>query len=569
MLLKSGSTTKTLYWFLFIWTILNLVQASLTGLHADEAYYWLYSKFLDWGYFDHPPMVALFIRAGDLISHSTFGLRLFTVLSSTISVYVLWLIVKRYKENLELFILLVCSILLFHVYGFITTPDSPLLLFGVLFLYVYQRYTNEDKLKWAILLSLVIAGLLYSKYHGVLILLFTVLSNFKILKRPSFWMIVGLSALLFAPHIYWQYSHGFPSVYYHLFDRSAKPYRSEYTSDYLISQIVVAGPLIGWLLYRSASKLQGTDLFIRAVKFNFYGIFLFFFLSTFKGRVEPHWTLLAFPCLLILSYLYLVKLKDVPGWVKKLAVVNVVLILLVRFLFIVPVPGIDRISFIADYQNSKSWAKDIKEKAGDNFVILQGGFQEASLYNFYNNTTSGYAYDTRYYRKTQFDIWPLEDTLRGKPAYYVSKSSYGENSHEDTILTGKGTYYGIPLESARMYQKVLITTEPFTDNWKAGGLRSLKIKIYNPYQEQIRFSNKNQKSRCYLECGFIQKGKVVQFNPAISKFERVTIEPESSFSLPVIIRAPSKPGKYNLVFSIRTEPFPGSRNSSMISVVIN
>jgi hypothetical protein len=21
----------------------------------DEAYYWVYSKFLDWGYFDHPP----------------------------------------------------------------------------------------------------------------------------------------------------------------------------------------------------------------------------------------------------------------------------------------------------------------------------------------------------------------------------------------------------------------------------------------------------------------------------------------------------------------------------------
>jgi hypothetical protein len=569
MLLKSGSTTKTLYWFLFIWTILNLVQASLTGLHADEAYYWLYSKFLDWGYFDHPPMVALFIRGGDLISHSTFGLRLLTVLSSTISVYVLWLIVKRYQENLKLFILVISSILLFHVYGFITTPDSPLLLFGVLFLYVYQRYIIEDKLKWAILLSLVIAGLLYSKYHGVLILLFTIISNFRILKRPSFWMIVGLSALLFAPHIYWQYVHGFPSVYYHLFDRSAKPYRSEYTSDYLISQVVVAGPLIGWFLYKSAAKFPNKDLFIRAVKFNFYGILIFFFLSTFKGRVEPHWTLLAFPCLMILSYLYLVNLKTIPRWMKKLAIANVALILLVRFLFIVPVPGIDKINFIAGHQNSKVWAKQIKEKVGDNFVILQGGFQEASLYNFYNNTTKGYAYDTRYYRKTQFDIWPLEDTLRGHAAYYVSNSSHGENSHEDTIVTAKGTFYGISLKNARMYQKVLITTEPFTDNWKAGGLRSLKIKIYNPYQQKISFSNKKESSRCFLECGFIQKGKVVQFNPAISKFESVTIEPQSSFSIPVIIRAPSKPGKYNLVFSIRTEPFPGSRNSDMISVVIN
>jgi hypothetical protein len=569
MLLKSGSTNKSLYWFLFIWTILNLIQASLTGLHADEAYYWLYSKFLDWGYFDHPPMVALFIGAGDLISHSTFGLRLVTVLSSTVSVYVLWLIIKRYQQNPRLFILLVSSILLFHVYGFITTPDSPLLLFGVLFLYVYQRYLTEDKLKWAILLSLVIAGLLYSKYHGVLILLFTIISNPKLLKRSSFWMIVGISALLFAPHIYWQYSHEFPSVYYHLFDRSAKPYRSEYTTDFLLSQVIVAGPLIGWFLYKAATMLPTSDLFIRALKINLYGILIFFLLSTFKGRVEPHWTLLAFPCLMILSYLYLVSLKAIPGWIEKLAIVNIILILIVRFIFIVPLPGINKIKFIAGYHNSKSWAKQIKEKAGDTLVIFQGGFQEASLYDFYNNTTKGYAYDTRYYRKTQFDIWPLEDTLRGKPAYYVSLSSHGENTHEDTIVTGKGNFYGIALQHARMYQKVLISTEPFTDNWKAGGLRSLKVKIYNPYQEKISFSNKNVNSKCFLECGFIQKGKVVQFNPAISKFNRVTIDPESSIVIPVIIRAPAKPGEYKLVFSIRTEPFPGSRNSNMIPVVIN
>jgi hypothetical protein len=569
MLKESGSTTKILYWFLIIWTAFNLLQATFTGLHADEAYYWLYSRFLDWGYFDHPPMVGLFIRAGDLFSHSTFGLRLVTVLSSTVSVYILWLIVKQYRENIKLFILLFSSILIFHVYGFITTPDSPLLLFGILFLYVYQQYLTEDKAKWALLLALVIAGLLYSKYHGVLILMFTIFSNFKLLRRPSFWMIVAVSVLLFLPHIYWQYQNGFPSVHYHLFDRSAKPYRSEYTSDYLLGQLLIAGPLIGWFLYKAAASFRTSDAFIRAIKFNFYGILIFFLLSTFKGRVEPHWTLLAFPCILILSYLYLVKWKAIPLWVERLAIINICLILVARLLFILPIPGISELRVIAAYHNSKEWAKDIKAKAGDKYVILQGGFQEASFYNFYNNSTKGFAYDSRYYRKTQFDIWPLEDSLRNKAAYYVRPESHGAGVKEDTLQTVKGVYYGRNIDKVRMYQKLVISTDPLNDNWKAGGLRSVKIKVYNPYPESISLSNKDEIWKAYLDCGFIEKGKVLHYNPVISKINQVTIASQSSVSIPVIIRAPSKRGEYKLVFSIRTDPFPGSRNSNMIPVKIN
>ncbi len=43
-------STKLLYVFLGTWFLINLLQALFTGLHPDEAYYWMYSKFLDWGY---------------------------------------------------------------------------------------------------------------------------------------------------------------------------------------------------------------------------------------------------------------------------------------------------------------------------------------------------------------------------------------------------------------------------------------------------------------------------------------------------------------------------------------
>jgi len=43
------------------WLLLALAQAASTELIADEAYYWVYSRFPAWGYFDHPPMIAFII----------------------------------------------------------------------------------------------------------------------------------------------------------------------------------------------------------------------------------------------------------------------------------------------------------------------------------------------------------------------------------------------------------------------------------------------------------------------------------------------------------------------------
>src|ERR1700753_1805391 len=102
---KSSGSDKIIWYFLLFWTILNAIQACTLELQADEAYYWLYSRYLDWGYFDHPPMVALFIRIGDSIMHTELGLRLLTVLTSSASIYILWLILKKYSVDAVAFVL--------------------------------------------------------------------------------------------------------------------------------------------------------------------------------------------------------------------------------------------------------------------------------------------------------------------------------------------------------------------------------------------------------------------------------------------------------------------------------
>jgi len=567
MFTSRKSSDQILFIFLGAWTLLNIIQAIFVEVHADEAYYWMYSRFLDWGYFDHPPMVALFIKAGDALLHSTIGLRLITVISSTAAVYLLWQILKAYVENIRLFILLFGAVVIFHVYGFITTPDSPLAFFTVLFFYLYQRYEREDKLKWALLLALVIGCLLYSKYHAILVLFFTVISNFKLLKRPSFWLVVLVSAIVFVPHIVWQVHNNYPSFYYHVIDRSAAFYRFSYTTDYLLAQLALAGPLVGWFLYRSAFMLKTTDGFIRMLKFNCFGIFIFFLISTLKGRVEAHWTLPAMLCLFMLAYIALAG-QPRRMWLERLASANIALVIIVRMILIFPIASVDKIRVVGYYFGNQEWAKAIKTKAGDYPVIFYDSFQAPSRYNYYTRTTKGFSYDSRTYRKNQYDIWPLEDSILYRKAYLMVQESMAGQFKEDTIQTVKGTYYGVLLDSVRMYQKVAVNPVAVPANWKKGTMRMLKLRISNPYQQPISLSNTHQKWKCYLEYAFKKDGVLGEFNPVGVNLDQVNLAEGESAEVAGTFEAPATAGKYKLILSLRTEPFRGSRNSNMIAVEI-
>lgn len=552
--------------FLLIWMAVNIIQASFMELHPDEAYYWIYSRFLDWGYFDHPPMVALSIWLGDSIFPNKLGLRLITILTTTASVYLLWLLVSRYAQNAVLFILLFCSFLLFHVYGFITTPDSPLLLFSILFFYLYARYARQDSIKLALCLSVVIALLLYSKYHGILLLLFTILSNSKLLKRPSFWLIVVVSVLLYIPHIWWQVSHDYPSVQYHLFDRSARPYRINFTLDFIVGQILIAGPLVGWFLYWAAAKTKADDYLLKALKFNFAGIFIFFLLSTLKGSIEAHWTLLAFPPVFVLAYVYLSS-RTVPGWFLKLAIANILLIVIARVVLLVPIPFLKDLKPLRGYFGTEEWAKQVHRQAGNHYVVFNQGFQEPSNYNFYNRTVKSLGYTSRYYRRNQFDYWPVEDSLRNKDVYFVMPHSHGADVAQDSFPTAKGTHYGRLLQNVRLYQKVAVGVEPVAAAWNPAEERILTLSIKNPYQEAINFSNQASGTwKCYLEYGFMLKGEIVEINLLENALEGVIVAPQQSGLVNVRVKAPAEPGEYKLFFSIRTDPFAGNRNSKMIKV---
>jgi len=564
----SSRSNKIIFYFLLLWTILNAIQAFTLELQADEAYYWLYSRYLDWGYFDHPPMVALFIRFGYALIHDEFGVRLLTVLASSASIYLLWLILKKYAVDPVAFVLVVSGIFIFHIYGFTITPDVPLFFFTVLFYYIYQQYIEKDRWSLALLLALVIACLLYSKYNGVLLIGFTVAANIKMLKRGSFWAIVITSGILYLPHILWQVHHGYPSVNYHLFERSSRTYNFTDTFSYIPGQLFMAGPLIGWFLFYKAFTTKIKDAFVRTLMVNCVGTFLFFFFSSSRGEVQPHWTFILFAPLVMLVLIHFKQQNGRPKWLLPLAMVNLSLILAVRLIIIFGFGFARTYGHLKSYYGFKEWAQVVKQKAGDHYVVMSEGFQNPSKYDFYTNSLKCFAYDTRYYRRTQFDIWPMEDSLQHKKVFYLSWFPI-KGLTTDSIKVPAGTWYTAWIDDVRTYQQINFETSQYKIAATPGQKINFELSFTNPYPYAISFSDKGYLHPVVLEACFFKGDAIINTQKADSTFNQIHLKPGETGHYNFMLNAPLEKGNYDLLFSLRTDPFPGSKNGRIITFAVN
>src|SRR5690606_20776246 len=142
---------------------------------------------------------------------------------------------------------------------------------------------------------------------------------------------------------------------------------------------------------------------------------------------------------------------------------------------------------LQQFWGKNEMAKQLHAAAGGEFVIMDNGFQDISNYNFVNNTTKGFSYNTRNYRKTQYDYWPIEERVRNHRAYFASFNSHGVPA-QDTIQTIRGPLYGVFLDSVRMYQKAMINVEGLAKEAKSGSSQYITLKITNPYQDTLSFS---------------------------------------------------------------------------------
>jgi hypothetical protein len=552
---------KLIQWTLLAaWFIVNLLQATFTELANDEAYYWVYSKYLDFGYFDHPPVIALMIKIGCALFPNELGVRFFAVFLSSLSVWFLFKLCG--SKNFVFFFLLLASISIFETYGFIAVPDVPLLFFTVLFFLFYKQYLEKDDWKNSLLLGLCIVLLLYSKYHGLLIIFFTLLSNIKLLTRKSFYLVVIISVLLYAPHIIWQIMHDYPSYQYHVLNKSQTPYNPGDTINFILGQLLVAGPFVGFFLFYAFFKYKAGNLLEKSLKFTFIGFTVFFLFSTLNTRVEPNWTLSAMVPLLAIAYPYILSNDGIKKWVTRFSFISLIIFVCFRLNLVFNFFPFAGSQPFPEFFNNKGWAENLYKVAGNTPVVFSNTYQKASKYAFYSGQSS-MSLNNISYRRNQYDFWPIEDSLQGKRILYIPNWET-ERPDEFKIKTPKEALFGIFIDNFRSFTKVMITTGNNSYKLKAGSQVTIPITLINQYPEKVQFGlNSNYRDKLVYS---LFKEEAFDHTSDITELGNFVLD--SAYSTHFVLQVPNEKGVYYLRVSIQSGWMPPLINSHLMRLVI-
>ena len=536
------------------WLLLALAQAASTELIADEAYYWVYSRFPAWGYFDHPPMIAFIIKSGYAIFHNELGVRLICALLGTMTILITESLTER--KNPFLFYTIVLSIGVLQIAGFLAVPDTPLLFFTALFFYTYRSFIKNTNWKNTLLLAIAISLLFYTKYHGLLIVLFTFLSNIKLFTRWETWLAGFFVLVLYAPHLLWQWDHDWVSFRYHLFESNVSAYKFSYTTDYLLGQILLAGPLAGLILFPAALMYKVKTQTEKALKFTLIGIYLIFLISSFRGKVEVNWTMPAIIPLIVLSHQFLI---DKISWIKPLkiiAFVSLLLIIAARIYLVVDI-GPDN-STRGRFRN-KAWAKTIVKKTGETPVVFYNSYQRASLFWFYSGVPS-HSHNWYGDRRSNYNFWPTESNLLGKKVFIAD--IYGINTFSDSVETRKGV---VGLTFDTMYAALGgIQLIPSKNKININQERNISFKCREvmSYRDGGMFRDGVPEFKTEIYAGvFNGKELIKEINTGVAAGEVGTIYLPLSFdNIP--------PGKYILRFGIKSKNYLVTHNSEKIDLII-
>jgi 4-amino-4-deoxy-L-arabinose transferase-like glycosyltransferase len=186
----------------------------------DELYFIACGRHLDWGYVDHPPLVALYARFGELFGGSLRGFRLIATIAGTLRIVLTGVLAARLGGNRIAQALACTAVLLAPIYLAIDSILSMNAVEHVLWLacvLIVVEIANDASERWWLALG-ALAGLGLQNKHSMLFLGFAIAVALLLtplrrsLARPWIWLGGILAMLIFLPNLLWQVQHDFPTL---------------------------------------------------------------------------------------------------------------------------------------------------------------------------------------------------------------------------------------------------------------------------------------------------------------------------------------------------------------------
>jgi len=335
---------------LIVSLLIRLGVAYWIPLTGDEAYFISWGKNLDYGYYDHPPMVGWFLSLLLLFSDATVWLRLPGILMFSFMGLVIYRLLKNAnvddnKAALTAILFLLAPLNLLAV---LITTDTPLILWSFISAVYFYQAQKEDRLAKYLLAGFFLGLAFYSKFFAGLLGLayFFYLVIFIRLQR-GLKPYMGIAVLLLGVvpfiilNLIWNYNNCWNNYLFNLLNRTSDAHFSFATIGiYLGLLIYLITPPVLWYGFKISVK-KYLDVLQQPLG-AFVGLFIIplflFLLLAFVKNIGLHWLLSFYPFLFI-SLGVLFTTEQLVKSIKFIVVFSILHLVTVAFILI-SAPGL-------------------------------------------------------------------------------------------------------------------------------------------------------------------------------------------------------------------------------------
>ena len=393
----SASSFGVTRWLLAVGLASLLLRASIANtfpITGDEAFFYWWGVYPDWGYYDHPPMIGWLIAAmRATLSDSLWSIRLPVVLLPLATGAALWWALASIDRMRAAWAVAFFWLAPINWLNMLITTDTPLIFWSVLSAAALMQAEQRERPGYGLYaLSGVFIGCAFlSKYFAVVLgLTYTV--YFVIYRRDrlaGFALLVACSLPFAMVNIGYNVSHGWSNIMFNVYNRNEgavfewrKPLMYVGMLAYLIT------PAALWLVFRhrqAMARIGTASGTLRLLACLVVVPLLFFLLLSGKKVIGLHWVLSFYPFgfALLAFGLPLEKLKTAAVGLAVFAGLHVAVVAGMYMTTLETwrtAPGLSKIypQVIRSFKTA-----DILRQAGSPGVVLMAdAYTAASIYGF-------------------------------------------------------------------------------------------------------------------------------------------------------------------------------------------
>lgn len=236
----------------------KLVLAAMLPITGDEAYFIVWGRHPDWGFYDHPPMVGWWLAALSQVSGHPLVLRLPALLVPLAVGFIVAATLARHGAALAWSAATLVLLVPLNAWNVAITTDVPLMFFLAATVAAYLRALRTGRAADWLLTGLLLGGALLSKYFAGLLAL-AIFGH--LVSRPSGARLRGLALVVAASlpavvlQAVWNSQNCWPNLMFNLVNRHGNAGWSFRTPlVYLVSLAYVLTPPVAWALARRAMR---------------------------------------------------------------------------------------------------------------------------------------------------------------------------------------------------------------------------------------------------------------------------------------------------------------------------